>query len=196
MRESVEGVADLSVREYLKQLAASSAVPGGGSAAAVGGAMGAALLAMVAKLSLKKLKSDRAHGELSELAPRLENLAQRLVGLGQEDVDAYRTVLSSRREAPETPGHEERLAAAATAAARVPLEVAGLAQDTLALADHLAPLAWEGIRSDLTTARALLGAAVEGGLANVAINLADLTPADRIPIEEAYRALLASRRPG
>ncbi len=186
-------VTELTVGEYLNELAASSAVPGGGSAAAIAGAMGASLLSMVVKVSLKK--SVEGQRELQDAAPALERIARRLGTLGQEDVDAYKAVLTIRKEPAAAPRRSERLAAAIERAARVPLETATLAGEAIDLAERLTPFAWKAVSSDLETARHLLVTAFEGGLANVAINLADLDGAARAQVEAAYREL-GSRRPG
>jgi len=190
--EGSKAVTELTLGEYLNELAASSAVPGGGSAAAIAGAMGAALLSMVVKVSLKK---SLEQSELQDVAPLLERMTRRLAALGQEDVNAYRAVLTIRKEPAAAPGRGERLGAAFERAARVPLETATLAGEAIDLAERLTPFAWKAVLSDLETARQLLVTAFEGGMANVAINLADLEGAARAQVEAAYREL-GSRRPG
>ncbi|MDQ6810796.1 MAG: cyclodeaminase/cyclohydrolase family protein, partial [Actinomycetota bacterium] len=82
---------------YLQALASTAAVPGGGSAAALGAAMGAALISMVAKLSAKKAKAAEDRDVLTGLAPEFDQLAARLLELSQEDIDAYRAVIEARK---------------------------------------------------------------------------------------------------
>ncbi|TMF12727.1 MAG: formiminotransferase-cyclodeaminase, partial [Chloroflexi bacterium] len=62
-------VRDQTVGDYLQALASTAAVPGGGSAAALGAAMGAALVSMVAKLSAKKAKAVGDRDVLTGLVP-------------------------------------------------------------------------------------------------------------------------------
>lgn len=195
MTASRGSVVTLPVAEYLDQLAAGTPVPGGGSAAAVAGAMGMALLAMVAQLSLKKATAAAAQRELRELAAQLDPLVEHLGRLGQDDVDAYRAVLLNRKEPADRPGRRTRQQASLLAAAQVPLETARLALQGHELAEHLGAHAWEGIGSDLATARAMLWAAFVGAMANVAINLPGLEGENRVLVEQAYTSLAARQPP-
>ena len=90
-------VKDQTVGDYLQDLTSTAAVPGGGSAAALAAAMGAALLSMVAKLSAKKAKVVADREVLEGLVPELDQLAARLLQLSQDDVDAYRAVIDARK---------------------------------------------------------------------------------------------------
>jgi formiminotetrahydrofolate cyclodeaminase len=179
----VTNVADMTVREYLDQLAATSAVPGGGSAAALSGAMGTALLSMVAKLSERRLQGTLRE-ELGAFLPRLSQLSLELTRLGQEDNDAFRAVLAARKLAADIPDRRERLNRALEEATRVPLATARAARQALELAERIEALAWPAVASDVTTARHLLVTALEGGLANVRINLPELDGPVREPLEK------------
>src|SRR2546429_9819974 len=90
-------VRDRSVGDYVQALASTAAVPGGGSAAALGAAMGAALVSMVAKLSAKKCKEVEDREILTGLVPEFDQLAARLLALSQDDIDAYRAVIDARK---------------------------------------------------------------------------------------------------
>jgi formiminotetrahydrofolate cyclodeaminase len=90
-------VRDQTVGGYLEALASTAAVPGGGSAAALAAAMGAALISMVAKLSAKKTKAVEDRDVLADLVPQFDQLAARLLELSQEDIDAYRAVIDARK---------------------------------------------------------------------------------------------------
>ena len=88
---------DQTVGDYLQALASTAAVPGGGSAAALAAAMGAALVSMVAKLSAKKARAVEDREVLTGLVPELDRLAVRLLELSQDDIDAYRAVIDARK---------------------------------------------------------------------------------------------------
>jgi formiminotetrahydrofolate cyclodeaminase len=178
----------MAVRDYLAQLAAATAVPGGGSAAAVAGAMGAALLRMSAKVSQRR--ADAAgHAQLEALLPELDQLQAALTGLAQEDIDAFRGVLAARKLAPDTPDRSERVARALEAAARVPLQTARAAGQALELAARLDRYLWPPLASDAATAKHLLLTALDGGLANVAANLKELSSPVREQVKTEYDAL-------
>jgi formiminotetrahydrofolate cyclodeaminase len=179
----VTDVADLTVREYLDQLAATSAVPGGGSAAAVSGAMGTALLSMVVKLSERRVQGATRE-ELTAFLPRLNELYLELTHLGQDDIDAFRAVMAARKLEANVPGRRERLTGALLDATRVPLATAQAARQALELAERIEALAWPAVASDVITARHLLVTALEGGMANVRINLPELDGPVRQPLEK------------
>jgi glutamate formiminotransferase len=155
----VEREMSAGLEEFLDRLAAPSATPGGGSAAAAAGAMAAALGSMVAKLAKREADGfESARRFLSEAVER--------------DAEAYERVLAAYRQPKETrgPGVE----AAMQQAALVPLEVwerAGQLEEELRALHAEAP---EKFSSDIETALALAGASRTGAEANVRINLASL----------------------
>lgn len=161
--------------EFLEALAAPSATPGGGSAAAAAGAMAAALGAMVAglaKVSAEQYTQDRLF--FSSAVRR--------------DARAYESVLAAYRKPKEERGPfvEEALRQAAA----VPLEVAERAAALKRRLGELGQQAPPKFSSDIETARALASAAVTGAAANVRINLASITDETyRQAVEERLRAL-------
>src|SRR3989441_12146696 len=133
------------VGESLQAVASTAAVPGGGSAAALAAAMGAALVSMVAKLSAKKAKAAEDRDLLTGLVPEFDQLAARLLELSQDDIDAYRAVIDARKSGT----HGEALARAYERAAEVPLEAATAAARCLALLPEVSKRGWEMTASDL-----------------------------------------------
>jgi formiminotetrahydrofolate cyclodeaminase len=178
-------VKDQTVGDYLHALASTAAVPGGGSAAALGAAMGAALVSMVAKLSAKKAKAMEDREILTGLVPELDQLAKRLLELSQDDIDAYRAVIEARKSA----AQEDALARAYERAAEVPLAAAAAAARGLALVPEVSKRAWEMTASDLAVGSELLETGLAGALGNVAVNLPELRGDAAARIERAYLAL-------
>ena len=178
-------VKDQTVGDYLQALASTAAVPGGGSAAALAAAMGAALLSMVAKLSAKKAKLNEDRAVLESLVPELDQLAARLLRLSQDDVDAYRAVIDARKSG----AQGDALARAYERAADVPLQVATAAARGLALLPEVSKRAWEMTASDLAVGSELLETGFAGALGNVAINLPELQGEAAARIERAYLEL-------
>jgi methenyltetrahydrofolate cyclohydrolase len=180
-------VRETPVGEYLQALASTAAVPGGGSAAALGAAMGAALVSMVAKLSAKKARLEADRDLLTGLVPTLDELVQRLLDLSQDDVDAYRAVIDARKSgaaAAELDRANER-------AAEVPLQIASAAALGVKVAADVSARAWDMTASDLAAGIALLQTGLGGALANVAINLPELRGEAAGRVERAYLALRA-----
>jgi methenyltetrahydrofolate cyclohydrolase len=178
-------VKDQTVGDYLQVLASTAAVPGGGSAAALAAAMGAALLSMVAKLSAKKAKVVEDRAVLEGLVPELDQIAARLLALSQDDVDAYRAVIDARKAG----AQGDALARAYERAADVPLSAAAAAARGLALVPEVSKRAWEMTASDLAVGSELLETGFAGALGNVAINLPELQGEAAARIERAYLEL-------
>ena len=178
-------VKEQTVGDYLQALASTAAVPGGGSAAALAAAMGAALLSMVAKLSAKKAKVVEDRETLEGLVPELDQLAARLLQLSQDDVDAYRAVIDARKSG----AQGDALGRAYERAADVPLQAATAAARGLALVPEVSKRAWEMTASDLAVGSELLETGFAGALGNVAINLPELQGDAAARIERAYLEL-------
>ena len=180
-------VKDQTIGDYLQALGSTAAVPGGGSAAALAAAMGAALVSMVAKLSAKKARTDKIRAALTGLVPELDQLADRLLELSQDDIDAYRAVIDARKSGAPAASLER----AYERAAEVPLAAASAATRGLALAAETSRNAWDMTASDLAAGSELLQTGRDGALANVAINLPELRGEPAVRIERAYRELMA-----
>ncbi len=178
-------VRDQTVGGYLTALASTSAVPGGGSAAALAAAMGAALVSMVAKLSERKATTVEDREHLTSLVPELDQLAAGLLQLSQDDIDAYRAVIDARKSGV----HGETLARAYERAAEVPLAVATAAAHGIALVPEVSKRAWEMVASDLAVGSELLETGFAGALGNVAINIPELQGDAAVRIERAYLEL-------
>jgi formiminotetrahydrofolate cyclodeaminase len=178
-------VRDQTIGDYLDALASTAAVPGGGSAAALAAAMGAALLSMVAKLSARKTKTQEDSEVLTGLVPELDRLVAHLLELSQDDIDAYRAVIEARKSG----AQGAALARAYERAAEVPLEAASTASRAIALLPEISSRSWEMTASDLAVGSELLQTGLSGALGNVAINLPELRGDAAARIEGAYREL-------
>lgn len=172
---------DMTMGVLTERLASSDPVPGGGSAAALAGAMAAALVAMVAELTSGRPAYAAHEPEIAGM--RRDALARRemLLALAEEDATAYDAVVSARRMPKESDSEREArsqvLGSAMIDAARVPLRVAVIAGEVLELAERIAPIGNRNAVSDAGVAAHLAAAALRGALLNVRINLPYL-PAD------------------
>lgn len=156
-------------------LASDAPTPGGGTAAALAGAMGAALAEMVAALTLTKEKYAAAHDAVRPIADDALRAHGELLRLAREDSESYDAVVAARRLPKGT--EEEReirsrgMAAANRVAAEVPMRTARRAARLLDSIPVLAERGNPNAASDAGAAALLLEAAVQGALLNVAINL-------------------------
>ena len=162
------------VEPFVEQLAAPTATPGGGSAAAASGAMAAGLAAMVASMSRGKKAYLQHERELSEAIARLAQLREELKAAIDADAESYNAVMKAYKQAKESANADGIVAAALRQATSVPLGVAERAREVTAIVERLQPITNPNMKSDLTTATALARAAIQGALANVEINLASI----------------------
>lgn len=170
-----EGV---TLSTFFDQVASAEPTPGGGTASAIAGALGACLAKMVANLTVGRKKYAAAEADMVEVLAESERLRGVLVGLGRRDGEAFKAVLYARRM-PQTTAAEMETRAAALAEAereaiRVPFETARTALEVVNLAERVARLGNRNAVSDAGVAGLLAGAAVEGALLNVQINLKSL----------------------
>ncbi|MGA7300607.1 MAG: cyclodeaminase/cyclohydrolase family protein, partial [Candidatus Sulfotelmatobacter sp.] len=164
------------VEPFVEQLAAPTATPGGGSAAAASGAMAAGLATMVASMSRGKKAYLQYEAQLSAAVEKLSRLREELMVAIDADAEAYNSVMKAYKLG-KTVSEKEGGAlidSALKEATSVPLSVAEKAQEVARIAASLEGITNPNMKSDLTTAQALARAAVTGALANVEINLASL----------------------
>ncbi len=165
------------VEPFVEQLAAPTATPGGGSAAAASGAMAAGLATMVASMSRGKKAYLQYERELSEAIARLSQLREELKTAIDADAESFNVVMKAYKQAKEAADGDKGIESALKQATSVPLGVAEKAREVAAIAEKLGAISNPNMKSDLTTAKALARAAIEGALANVEINLVSIKDA-------------------
>jgi methenyltetrahydrofolate cyclohydrolase len=164
-----------SLLEVLESFAAPRPTPGGGSASALAGAVGASLLVMVAGMPRTRTGEDADRQALDKVLRELRLSRDHLAGLVDHDTEAYDAVVAAHRLPKGTPEEQEKRRAAVQAALRgateVPLDVMrachAVVHEGVTVARHGNPAA----ASDVGVALELLGAALRGAAANVRVNL-------------------------
>ena len=173
---------DLTVKDFLNKVAGSDPVPGGGSIAALNGALASALAAMVANLTIGKKKYTEVQEDMQAIAQEAERLMGDFTADIDRDSDAYDRVFACFKMPKET--DEEKAARSAAIqeatkyAAQVPLEVARRA---CSLMPRMAEVALKGNQNAVTDACvAMMSArnAVLAAVLNVRINLSSLKDAE------------------
>ena len=130
-------IKDTAIEPFLDQLASSAATPGGGSAAAILGGMGAALVSMVCNLTIGKKKYVEVEEDMKEVLAKAEDLRHRMTAMIQDDVRAFDTVMSAYGMPKET--DEEKAARGAAIqdalkmATDVPIRCCRLAREVIDL---------------------------------------------------------------
>jgi glutamate formiminotransferase/formiminotetrahydrofolate cyclodeaminase len=163
------------VEPFIEQLAAPTATPGGGSAAAAAGAMAAGLAGMVASMSRGKKAYLQHEAHLSAAIGRMGALREELKVAIDADAESYDAVMKAYKQAKTDPGNADVLIEASLKLATgVPLGVAEKAHEVAQITEGLFAISNPNMKSDLTTAQALARAAIAGALANVEINLGSI----------------------
>jgi methenyltetrahydrofolate cyclohydrolase len=129
---------DIAIEPFLDALAGNAATPGGGSAAAIFGAMGAALVSMVCNLTIGKKKYADVESEMKEVLGKAEALRHKLTGMIEDDVRAFDSVMGAYGMAKgtdaEKAAREKSIQAALREATEVPLRCCHAAREVIDLA--------------------------------------------------------------
>jgi glutamate formiminotransferase/formiminotetrahydrofolate cyclodeaminase len=159
---------------FLDQLAAGTATPGGGSAAAYAGAMAAGLVGMVARLSLGKKKYAEFQERAGQIAEQADDLRLSLEAAVAQDAQAFNQVMKALRMAKQTEAEQaarsEAIQRAMHQAAEVPLQVAREAVAVLELAAEVAERGNVNAASDAGSAAGMAQACLSAAGLNVRIN--------------------------
>ncbi len=176
-------LAAMTLRQFADELSSDSPAPGGGSVAALVGALGAGLAAMVANLSHAKKGFEAKRDRLETIAVRGQQLKDRLLGAVDADTAAFDSLLEAMRMPKGTP--EERhvrdaaIADATVAAIEVPLGVLEACPEVIDLCLEIGEIGLQASRSDAGVGAQEARAAAAGAYMNVCINLPGLADTDR-----------------
>ncbi len=165
----------MTLEQFLDELASAAPAPGGGSAAAMAGATGAALVAMVARLTIGRKNYQDVNAEFENILPRAEARRAELIQFIQLDADAYSRVMAAY-QLPKTDDAEKTARAAAIQdalqeAANVPLRVARACAQVLEMSAIAAAKGNKNAASDAGAGAVMAEAGLQMALLNVEINL-------------------------
>lgn len=193
----VQEVRDQRIVEFLDALASDSATPGGGTVAALSGATGAALVAMVARLTIDRKGYEDVWDRMREAVPVADGARELFLGLADRDAAAFEEVMVSFKMPKETDDEKTARAVAIqrayAGAAQVPLEVARATVGLMPLAVEAVERGNSNATSDASSAAQQLFAAAMSAIANVEINLAGMKDAERIAAMRAEVTTLRTK---
>lgn len=165
----------MPVAQLLDALASPHPTPGGGTAAAIAGAMGTSLLMMVSGLAKSRNNTDDERAALAKARDALAPLASQLSRLADADTHAFNQVMAAYRlpkgSDPEKGARTQAIQVALTGATVVPLDTLRVCTRAITLAHTVAQHGNRSAASDAGVAVALLRAAAAGAYANVRANL-------------------------
>jgi formiminotetrahydrofolate cyclodeaminase len=168
-------LASLSLAQFLDELASAAPAPGGGSAAAYSGALGAALVAMVCRLTIGRKNYEDVSAEFEAMLPRADALRHALLQLMEQDATAYGQVMTAyqlpKASDADKAARNAAIQAALKQAAEIPLNVATACATVLEMSAVAASKGNKHAASDGGAGSALAEAGLTSALLNVEINL-------------------------
>ncbi|MDD2770489.1 MAG: cyclodeaminase/cyclohydrolase family protein [Methylococcus sp.] len=167
-------IEDQPLQQFLDELASKSATPGGGSAAAVMGAMGAALVGMVCNLTVGKKNYETVEAEMAEVLVRAEALRTQSMDMIRADIEAFDLVMAAyalpRDTEDDKAARSAAIQEALKAATEVPLACARLCVDIIDLSQIAAEKGNRNVISDAGVAVMAAHAALKSAALNVYVN--------------------------
>lgn len=168
--------ADISVGDFLAGLGSSEPCPGGGAAAALAGALAAALGKMVCELTIGKPRYAGVEKEVRNLRSRFDCADRMLRSMIDEDAAAYGELAAAFKLDKASPERAQRIAAAAEVACIVPLETASFCQGLRRDLRRVREIGNRNLSADVESALALARAGGVAALANARANLPLIEP--------------------
>lgn len=166
---------DMKIKNFMDLLASKSATPGGGSVAALTGAMGAALLSMVGNLTIGKESYQDVEDEVKILLRKSETLRAALEELVEQDIEVFNQLMAvmklPKTNEEEKENRKKQIQTALVDAAKVPLDIAHKCIDVIGVCQKMAERGNKNAISDVGVGVILAVAAFESAIINVRINL-------------------------
>jgi formiminotetrahydrofolate cyclodeaminase len=181
-----------TIGEFLNATAAKQPAPGGGSVAALAGALAAAMGEMTLNYSVgRKANIPETEGILRQALVELTRARALMLNLMREDQAAYDLLTAARKMPEGSPGKQEQVDVSLLACIRIPQAMAACGLAVLEIVDRVWEIANVYLLSDLAVCAELAMATVRSGVYNVRANLPALTdPQDRLHFESATEELL------
>ena len=187
----IQAITEASIDDFLDRLASKDPTPGGGGAAAIMGAMGAALVSMVCNVSYGKKGCEAAEPELREVCTQSEALRRRLTAMVADDVCAFAELMAAYKLPKDTDEEKQQRSQAIQAslkrATEVPLACARDCAEVIGLSRRAGEHGYLGVISDAGVGVSAAYAAARSAALNVYINAPSLK--DRAFAERALAEL-------
>jgi formiminotetrahydrofolate cyclodeaminase len=164
-----------TLRDYIEELSARQPTPGGGSVAALTGALASGLISMVGNFTLGNEKYQEVEDEIKTLLDETARLTQEFLKLVEADSESYQKVSQAYKLPKQSPSEKEKrrtaIQEALKEATEVPMKVAQGCSELVELTEEVAKKGNVGLVSDAGVALFLLEAGLKSALVNIEINL-------------------------
>ena len=183
-----------TIKHFIDELASEKSTPGGGSAAAITGAVGIALTQMVVSLSTGKPRFQEHQVLLDDVQVKAEELTNRFIEGVQEDIDAFNQVMTAYRLSATTEDEkrikEQRIEETSLAATKAPFKMMETSVEALRLSQQLLGKSNPNVLSDLGVAALNLSATLQSSWLNVLINLNNIQDKEFVEVHRTQGAQL------
>jgi len=192
MVEETGPLASKTIKGFLSETASSSPAPGGGSVAALSGALGTALSSMVCNLTIGKEKYKDVEDEIKKVLTKSEKLRKELTILIDEDTEAFNDVIKAFKMPKETDEQKKKRSNAIQqgykTAAQVPLKTAKICEQIFDISKIIAEKGNKNSITDAAVSALMAKAGVESAILNVRINLGSIK--DETFVEKISKELI------
>jgi formiminotetrahydrofolate cyclodeaminase len=178
LKERIGMIKDKTIQQFLDELASKSPTPGGGSAAAIMGAMGAALVSMVCNLTIGKKNYEAVEAEMNGILAQAEDLRAQLMDMVRADVEVFNKVMGAYGLPKETDeqkaARSQQIQLALREATDVPIECAKACAEVIRLSKIVAEKGNRNVVSDAGVAVVAGYAALKSAALNVYVNVGSI----------------------
>lgn len=161
---------ELKINGFLGKLGSSDAVPGGGGASALAGAVGASLGLMVGSLTVGKKKYADVEDDIKRMMAEMEGISEHLEDCINKDAEMFAPLAEAYRIPKDEPGRDETLEKCLRDAAATPFEIMELCCRAIELLEEFAVKGSKMVVSDAATGAAVCKGALMGAAVNVRVN--------------------------
>lgn len=177
---------NVKIKEFLDRLGSSDAVPGGGGASALAGALAASLGCMIGSLTVGKKKYADVEDEMRSMMAEMQDLSDKLLRCVDKDAEMFAPLAEVYAIPKDEPGREETLERCLRDAAATPFEIMELCCRATELLEEFAVKGSIMVTSDAATGAAICRGALMGAAVNVKVNT-------RLMKDRGYAAELDSK---
>jgi len=174
-----------ALRGFVDRVASAEPIPGGGSVAALAGALGAALGQMAIRITKEKKNYQQHAGRYADALDRLSRHTAELLGFVDRDSEAYERVMAAYKLPKDSPDRERAIQDGLMHATEIPCRTGSSAAEALRICEDLRSIIHVNVASDFQVGVQMLRTSVRGAVANMRTNLTGIKdPAARIRYED------------
>ena len=160
-----------ALRGFVDRVASAEPIPGGGSVAALAGALGAALAQMAIRITKEKKNYQQHAGRYADALGRLSRHTAELLGFVDRDSDAYQRVMAAYKLPKDSPDRERAIQDGLIQATEIPSRTGSSAAEALRICEELRSIIHVNVASDFQVGIQMLQTSVRGAVANMRTNL-------------------------